>query len=82
MRRGGRRHRAKFFRPGDAVNRMKIFDRILVGAPGASVGDVGKPSISGGTSASLETRRRRTALRASRSASRSAAQNSGRAARG
>ena len=36
-------HGPKLLRPGDAGEPHEVADRVLVGAPGAAVGDVGKP---------------------------------------
>jgi hypothetical protein len=35
--------RAEFFRPGDAGELHEVADRVLIGAPGATIADVGKP---------------------------------------
>jgi hypothetical protein len=36
-------HGAEFFRAGDAGELHEIADRILIGAPGAAVADIGEP---------------------------------------
>ena len=36
-------HGAEFLRPGDAGEPHEIPDRVLVGAPGAAVADIGEP---------------------------------------
>ncbi len=36
-------HGAEFLRPGNPREPHEIFDRVLVGAPGAAIADVGEP---------------------------------------